>query len=87
MQSKFYVCSSLDRVWQRAVVPFGGTSPPKNVVFYKSKLFWLYLNKEYENYLRYGYTIHWFDVIKNEWGFSFVPIIDIRYMSLAIYMN
>lgn len=39
MQSKFYVCSSLDRVWQKDVVPFGGTSPPKNVVLYKTKLF------------------------------------------------
>ena len=61
--------------------------PPKNVVFYKSKLFWLYLDKEYEDYPRYRYTIYWFDVIKNDWGFSFVPISDIRCMSLEIYMN
>lgn len=84
MQSKFYVCSSLHRVWKRDVVPYGGTSPPKNVVFYKSKLFWLSLYKEYEDYTQYGYTIYWFDVIKNEWGFSFVPINDIHYMLLAI---
>ena len=86
MHSEFYVCSSLG-VWQRDGVPFGGTSPPKNVVFYKSKMLWLYLDKEYEDYPRYGYTIYWFDIIKNEWVFSFVPITDIRCMSLAIYMN
>jgi hypothetical protein len=87
MQSKFYICNSFDRVWQRTKLPYGGTTPPKDVVFYKSKLFWLYLDKDYEDYPRYGYTIYWFDVGKNEWGFSFVPITDIRCMSLALYNN
>ena len=66
MQSKFYVYIRHDRVWKRVDLPFGGTSPPKNGVFYKSKIFWLYLDKEYEDYTQYGYTIYWFDVIKNE---------------------
>ena len=87
IQSKFYVYSSLHRVWRRADLPFGGTSPPQNGVFYRSKLFWLYLDTEYEDYPRYGYTIYWFDVIKNDWGFSFVPITDIRCMSLAVCKN
>ena len=56
-------------------------------MFYKIKFFWLYLDTEYEDYPRYGYTIYWFDVIKNEWGFSFVPITEIRCMSLAICKN
>ena len=50
MQSKFNVYSSLDRVWQRVDLPFGGTSPPQNRVFYKIKFFWLYMDTEYEHY-------------------------------------
>ena len=82
-----FMFTSLDRVWQRADLPFGGTSPPQNGVFYRSKLFWLYLDTEYEDYPRYGYTIYWFDVIKNDWGFSFFLITDIRCMSLAVCKN
>jgi hypothetical protein len=77
MQLKFYICNNFDRVWRRTKLPYGGTTPPKDVLFYKSKLFLLYLNKDYEDYPRYGYTIYWFDVGKNEWGFSFVLITDI----------
>jgi hypothetical protein len=87
MQSKYYICSSLDRVWRRTELPYGGTTPPKDAVFYKNKLFWLYLDKDYEEYPHYGYTIYWFDVFKNEWGFSFVSITDIQCMSLALYNN
>ena len=57
MQSKFYVCSSIDRVWKSVDLPFGGTSTPKNGAFYKSKLFWLYVDKDYEYCPQYGYTI------------------------------
>jgi hypothetical protein len=87
MQSKFYICNNFDRVWRRKKLPYGGTTPPKDAGFYKSKLFWLYLDKDYKDYPRYGYTIYWLDVCKNEWGFSFVPITNIRCMSLELYNN
>ena len=85
MQSKFYVYSNIDRVWKRVDLSFGGTSPPKNGVYYKSKLFWLYLDKEYDDYPRYGYKIYWFNVIKNEWGFSFVKITDILSLTYDVF--
>jgi hypothetical protein len=87
MQSKYFICSSLDRVWRSTNIPYGGTTPPKEAVVYKSKIYWLYLDKDYEDYPYYGYTIYWMDVLNNQWGFSFVPIPDIRCMSLALYNN
>ena len=87
MQSDYFICSSIFKCWRRTTIPSGGTTPPKEAVFYKSKMFWLYLDKEYEEYPKYGYTIYWLDVLRNVWGFSFVPITDIRCMSLALYNN
>ena len=75
------------KLWRITTIPYSGTTPPKEAIFYKSKTFWLYLNKEYEEYPKYGYTIYWLDVLRHFWGFSFVPIIDIRCMSLALYNN
>lgn len=68
-------------------LPSSSTSLPNNGVFCKGNLFWLYMDKEDEDNPRYRYIIYWFDVIKNQWVFSFVPIIDIRCMSLEIYTN
>lgn len=87
MQSKIYVFSSLHKVSERVDLLFGVTSTPKNVVFCKSNLFSLYMDKEYEKYPWHGYTIYWLRVIKNEWDFSFVRISDIRCIILAIYMD
>ena len=87
MQSDYFICSSIFKCWGWTTIPYGGTTPPKEAVFYKSKMFWLYLDKEYEEYPKYGYTIYWLDVLINVWGFSFVPITDIRCMSLALYNN
>jgi hypothetical protein len=86
-QSKYFICSSLENVWRRTTIPYAGTTPPKEAVVYKSKIYWLYLDTDYDDYPRYGYTIYWLDISKNQWGFSFVPITDIRCMSLSLYNN
>jgi hypothetical protein len=87
MESHFCICIRIDRVWRRIQIPYGDTTPPKEVVFYKRKNYWLYLEKYYEDYPTYGYIIYWLDVFKNQWGFSFIPITDIRCISLALYKN
>ena len=40
MQSHYFICSSIFKCWRRTTIPFGGTTPPKEVIFYKSKMFW-----------------------------------------------
>ena len=87
MESNYFICSSIFKCWRRKTIPSGGTTPPKEVVFYKSKMFLLYLDKDYEEYPKYGYTIYWLDVLSNICGFSFVPITHIRCMPLALYNN
>jgi hypothetical protein len=86
-KSNCFMCGSIDNVWRRKTIPYGGTTPPKEAVVYKSKMCWLYLDKDYDDYSRYGYTIYWLVVLNNQWGFSFGPITDIPCMSLELYNN
>ena len=87
MQSMFYTCSSLDTVWMRKIITYGSLPSPRDVVFCKSKMYWLYLDIDYDECPKYGYTIYSLDILNNQWEFTFVPINDIRCMALASYNN
>lgn len=77
MDSHFLICSSVDMVWKRTKLPYGGMAPPKESIFYKGKFCWLYSDQDYDDYPTYGYTVYWLDLKRNDWGFSFVPISDL----------
>ena len=87
IQLKLYTCSSLDTVWMRKTITYGSLPPPNDVVFYKSKMYWSYLDIDYDECPKYGYTIYSLDVLNNQWEFTFVPINDIQCMDLASYNN
>jgi hypothetical protein len=84
MCSIFYICSSLDKVLRKIEVPDGGATSRREPMFYKGKMYWLYLNRDYEEYPTYWYIIYWLDVLKNKWSMSYVLITNIRCMSLAL---
>jgi len=35
MDSHFLICSSVDNVWKRMKLPYGGVTPPKEAIFFK----------------------------------------------------
>jgi len=82
---KFYICSSLENVWRRTKVPFGNIPPPTEVLFFNNKMWWLYLDTDYEEYPKYGYCIYCLDIETYVWSFTFLQVIDIRCMTLGIY--
>jgi len=88
MDSHFLICSSFENVWKRRELPYGGVTPPKETIFFKEKFYWVYLDRDYEYYPTYGYTIYWLELNINNWGYLFIPIVDIQcYMSLGLYKN
>lgn len=58
MDSHFLICSSVDNVLKRTKLPYGGVTPTKEAIFFEENFYWVYLNKDYEDYPTYGYTIY-----------------------------
>ena len=82
---RFYIASSLHRPWTKTTPPYGRIPPPRMQIFLNNTIWWLDLNEDHEEFPKYGYSIYSFDLLRNRWAFSFVPLLDIRSMTLAIY--
>ena len=68
-------------------LPYDGIAPLKEAIYFKEKLYWVYLDKNYEDYPTYGYIIYFLELNINNWGYLCVHIVDIQCNSLGLYEN
>ena len=52
---KFFICSNVQRVWRETIGADGEPTAPKDVVFYKGKIYWLHVKITSEEGASYVY--------------------------------
>ena len=64
----FFIYNNIKRVWKEIIGVDGEPTAPKDVVFYKGKIYWLHVKVNSEEYALYVYRMYSLNIELNIWS-------------------